>query len=720
MAKFEIPPASELTEPAYFVFFRSRLSTGEDYEPLVSSEVMARQIADGYGTFPLLFDGDLIPALPLLLYTLHLPRTRFDFHDISVRALKRAQRHVHMPHLIALLPLPFRAELARNIFSEYPKLILVPDDLSAAERSDIADAFTLVVEITSRSQLTGRLSRYWEMLYQALGVKRPAYIKASRELGDPLIGASLLPVQFVARQLGGGSDSAVPSSLKSQSDVLGFGAYNQALLSAIAEMEEAEVPRDEAERIAPDRIKEHRATFKCPVVLGLSGVSPKSPIRAMLRSASKHGIRSRRRELSDGKVERSVLGLLVAHRALSRNGLGILAQAVSDGAFQRLRDLELLWRHSSLRGPKPRSVWKALREIGESVAGTLRKEELSAITHASSLTCFSEFPIGLAILPGDTAPLCCRMPISYRPIVPLTRALQFELGPVPTCYLKENPRVIIVETIPQSSRVGRLSRVGWEAALDMLQSDSRIRADFVEVDSVEDFRRALAAHEYDIVVISAHGHLDNASGRAGIVLGRGDIQGPELGTGPKIVCLSACDVSSRGDGVVNISDLLFRQGALAVLAPMIPVDVRHNATLMVRFFIYISETIEGRTHMRSLDEAWHFTSMSNAVNDIVATNPAIGRWRHSGPREKSVINEFMLDKSVGRLRSNHVYEDTQEVLQEIARDRGMLPKFRAWLAGGYLPESAFYAFLGWPERMILHDEIFDEVGEALKESDSLR
>jgi hypothetical protein len=546
-------------------------------------------------------------------------------------------------------------------------------------------------------------------------VKKPLYINAFREVTEPLIAASLLPLQFVARQLGGGSDSVVPESLKSQSAILRVGSYNQALLSAIAEMEEAETPREEAEKKAPGMIKKHLTTFKCPVVLGLPGISPKSPIQELLASASKHGVRSRRREISDDRVERSVVGLLVAHRALSRNGIGVMARPVGDEAFHRLRRLELLWRQASANGPKPQAVWKILTEIGKSVVGTLRREELETIVHSSSLTCFGEFPIGLAILPGDTAPLCCRMPISYRPIVPLTRTLQFELAPVPTHYLKHNPKIVIVETIPESDLVGRLSRTGWRVALELLAANARIKADFVEVDSVEDFRRALAADQYDLAVISAHGYLDSGSGRAGIAIGEDRVQGPELGPLPKIVCLSACDVSSRGGGIVNISDLLFRQGAEAVLAPMIPVDVRRNATLMVRFFVYISETIEGRTHMRSLDEAWHFTFMSNAVNDILASNKSLGRWAHAGEQENSVLTEFMQHKSVGRLRTSHVYEDSREVLQEIASERGNLTKFNAWLTRGYLPESTFYAFLGWPEQMVLHDETLDEIGQALGE-----
>jgi CHAT domain len=711
---FEIPPPSQLTEPTYIVLFRSQSAQSGKYQPLVSAEVILRQIAEGYGTFPLMFDPDLVVALPLLWYSLNLPRTRFDFRDISVRALKQAQSQVNMSHAIALLPLPLLSGMGR-IIGEYPKVILVPDDLSEDERRELTALFPSVVEIASRAQLRGRLPILWQKLYQALSVTEPLYIRDFRELDEQPLRASLFPFYFVLRQLRGGSEKAVPHIFKSQAAVLRYAIRDQAVLSAIAEMEEEGLPRDQATKEAESKINEHRFTFRCPVVVALPGLSPKSYTRIVLADASKYRVRSRRRELADTRVEKSVLEFLVAHRALARNGLGILARPVDDEAFRHLRHLELLWRTSSTKGPKPHLVWRAMREIGKALERSFKGEELEALVHSSSLTCFSEFPIGIGILPGDTAPLCCRMPISYRPIVPLTRTLQFELAPIGMHYLKENPRVIICEAVPKSDRIGRLSRAGWTYALNMLRSDSRIKADFAEVDSVEELKDALrGGDDHDIAVISAHGRVDERSRAAGIVVGGKLVQGPELGNVPKIVCLSACDVSSRGSGLVNISDLLFRQGASVVLAPMIPVDVQRNALLMVRFFIYILEGIEGRPGMRSLDEAWHFAAMSNAVNDILAGSAPLQRWASGTSEEDSVVREFMLTKSVGKLRSNHVYEDTESVLADMARERGILPKWKAWMTRGYLPESAFYAMLGWPERTVLHSEALDDIAEALK------
>ncbi|MFC8407455.1 hypothetical protein ACFUG9_28280 [Streptomyces griseoincarnatus] len=40
------------------------------------------------------------------------------------------------------------------------------------------------------------------------------------------------------------------------------------------------------------------------------------------------------------------------------------------------------------------------------------------------LTVFSGFPLGLATPPGDTAPLAARLPLTYEPLLPLSRTVQ--------------------------------------------------------------------------------------------------------------------------------------------------------------------------------------------------------------------------------------------------------------------------------------------------------
>ena len=77
----------------------------------------------------------------------------------------------------------------------------------------------------------------------------------------------------------------------------------------------------------------------------------------------------------------------------------------------------------------------------------------------------------------------------------------------------------------------------------------------------------------------------------------------------------------------------------------------------------------------------------------------------------------MLTQSVGRIRKGHVYSDTEKIMQAMATERGKGVAFKAWLTNqGYVPESIFYMFLGWPERLILCDRQFEEARDFYGEA----
>jgi hypothetical protein len=55
----------------------------------------------------------------------------------------------------------------------------------------------------------------------------------------------------------------------------------------------------------------------------------------------------------------------------------------------------------------------------------------------------------------------------------------------------------------------------------------------------------------------------------------------------------------------------------------------------------------------------------------------------------------MISRSAGRLRGAHIYQDTQQVLGEIADDQGPGEQVRNWFRRpGYVPESLFHLFAG--------------------------
>ncbi len=126
--------------------------------------------------------------------------------------------------------------------------------------------------------------------------------------------------------------------------------------------------------------------------------------------------------------------------------------------------------------------------------------------------------------------------------------------------------------------------------------------------------------------------------------------------------------------------------------------------LTMRFLVNIAEMLAGRgNYGENLLQVWRHVQSGNAVLDILAGSPSLQAWGGSrAPSGRTVLEEFMTVRSVGRLHTGNIYDDTEAVLGAIADDMGLGDRVRNWFRNpGYLPESVFYAFAGSPERIHL-------------------
>jgi hypothetical protein len=402
----------------------------------------------------------------------------------------------------------------------------------------------------------------------------------------------------------------------------------------------------------------------------------------------------------DALIERAAIEFLATHRAIARGGIGFMLPSVPPEEFALLIQLEQHFAVPIQRGPV---VWRLLERLDVATRHMWTDALAGLVAHASTLTVYSNFPLGLLRLPGDTSPLTARVPIAYRPILPLTRAVQAELTYIPPVDLSARLLVLVAECIPADDPVGAASREGWGVAADIGSAEERITIEVVETLSVAALRAALADSRPDILVISAHGVLAKDRTVAGLQVGEEFLLGPGFGPLPPVVILSACHVAPRGAGAVSVTDLLLREGAVAVLGTQVPVEVGRNVMLMVRFLVYIAEVLAGREPHSTLLEVWHRVQTSNAVNDVLSGSPSLQAWGMTAPASGvPVIQEFMRHRSTGRLRGGHIYADTEDVLGEIADDQDDGTRVRNWFQKpGYVPESLFYVFAGAPERIYL-------------------
>jgi len=631
---------------------------------------------------------------------MHLPKSRFETLNLaSFKAVQNVATRFPRPHSIALIPdvLLESPALMRQLVEPYePTLIIAPPErFDTAHRVSSALDFTLApVSLDGLDQwvldghwatLTSRWSHEWPGAVD-LDPSPPLWswpieqdgsllslIRLSRLMGDPL---KELPIY----------DSPFDSALKLR--------YRRVQLDALVQLDDEGVGPDEVGALLPKAMSQ-RAGARARLSISLPGVSS----RYIRFSAGSNTVTES--TFDDGYPE--VRTLLVAHSALSDDSAGlVLEDALPPEAFHALADLERHW----IERAQPAVVRRLLARMDASASSLWSDPMIAALKSASSIDAFTNFPIGLLTLPGDTSPLAARIPISYRPVNPLTRALQFELSPQVPYDLSHGFKVLVAECIRDSDPVGRLSRMGWKLlAQELSGSATPIELTVRETLRPEEVRAAVAEVRPDILVLSAHGFSAPQSNLAGLVVGDSPSMGDDLGDMPPLVVLSACHTSPRGGGVVSVADLLIRAGATAVLSTLVPVDVRHNSQLMSRFFLHLALAAGSAASEpeASILDVWHRVQTSNVVVDLAYGNSKLQRW-FSAAEGPSPLEQFMAPNQSIPLRLPHLYADAEARLIQIAKRKGEGEGKRVqnWLrVPGYLPESLMYTMLGKPSSLIL-------------------
>ncbi len=679
MSPVDIPP------PLYIVTCDIASVMDQPVEPLL-------MVGDSEPIQAGLFDERLLPALIGIRYALHLPKTRFDTLDLPLRAIDAAQDD---PRKIRVLLAPTdylkREEHLTALSSVYDLILVIcpPASHAVAREASRKHGFTLpAVTFDELSQET--LDRHWNDLTAAWSKDWPGTFAldpaAPRWTDGTYTGGSDISFKRMAKLLGMPSNepTCYEDPAKGALDVLELRMRTKALI----QLEDAGTTPEECLVEFPKKMRELMPSMRARVSLCLPGVAPRY---------RKKSARPTSDELWSGHPD--VLSLLVAHDSTACESMGVLLPAVPDSLFHALAALEQHW----IDGPNPAKVRTLLRRLDVAASSMWSGSLPAVVGRATSLHAFTNFPIGLLTLPGDTAPLATRAPIAYRTVNPLTRALQIELTPGTGADMSGNLRILIAECIPESDPVGSASRVAWGVAVSQLSSKS-VSFEIRETLTCDDLRAAIADYEPSILIISAHGFQDKDRNVAGLVVGEEHTIGVDLGEMPPLVILSACHTGPRGGGVVAVSDMLIAAGATAVLSTLVPVSVFHNSDYMVRFLVYLSEATQGREPETNVMEVWHRVQTLSVVTDMFYGNQKLGEWAHKRVDGESPTEEFMLRASKGRLRPGHTYQAAEDVLVEIADRRGQGDKVRAWLQSpGYVPESMMYTMVGYPELIQLRD-----------------
>lgn len=643
------------------------------------------------------FDEALLPALPGIWYAMHLPKSRFETLDLPFKGVQDQVAGARS-HAIALIPddLLGKPRLMQRLAAPYQPTLIITSDESLSTAQSVSELCGFLLPPVTLDQLDQELlTEHWHALAQAwAGDWMPGVSLDETALiwsWPPPPDGSLLSLQRIRRLMGDAFqtlpefDGPFWSAARTRHSRVQLDA-----LAALGSDDQNTTPDDEAFQAA---LRFASDSTRTKLTLGLSGTAPRYKKLAAGQLNGNGSITFR-----DSYPEVSTL--LVTHAATADDSMGlVLDEVLTPQMFQSLAELESHWQGP----PRPRGVRRILTRLDKAAEHIWTEPFIAAVRSASAIEAFTDFPLGLLTMPGDTSPLSTRLPINYRSVNPLTRALQLELSPPISRDLSTGFRVLIAECIPERDPVGRLSRLAWRAVNDEMSAGGfAVEVSTIETRSRAALRAAITETQPDVLVLSAHGFSAPESNIAGVVIGEEMSLGDDLGPMPPLVVLSACHTSPRGSGAVNVGDLLIRAGAEAVLSTLVPVDVRHNAQLVARFFRYLALAVSGDSEysMRTVMDVWHEVQGLNVIIDLTYGNNRLAEWAFSGSPETSPVGRFMAGPH--GLRRGHLYVDAEDRLITIATEMGEEQRVRSWLSSpGYLPESLMYTMLGRPQNLLL-------------------
>jgi hypothetical protein len=398
------------------------------------------------------------------------------------------------------------------------------------------------------------------------------------------------------------------------------------------------------------------------------------------------------------KEENFAIQILGCHRAIKEHSLYMNLNQIKSEMFDVLFEIE-----DHCQGDiSNKYIWKSLKKLGKLFNDGLTDFEKKEILTAESIRYFSDFPIGICILPNMTSPLSCSKPISGISLTPLIRDYQLEFGKNKTHVVSNLCKVIVIECVKPDDRIYKLSKEAWEHVCDTSKILNHLQIELEEATSVFSFKKILKKHNNaDILVISAHGEYDINKNLTGFHI-RDELWMANDSDYwvPPVVIFSACHVSPKGRGSINVSELLFRNGAISIIGTLIPINVISNIYLMNRFFVYINESFDN-PKLNTLDKIWHHVIATHAVIEISNTTQKLKKWISTKKEDISPLEQFMLIDSVGKIRGNHAYNDTIKILTQIAK-RDNLDTYLEQVidSQGVFPESVFYTLYGHADKVI--------------------
>ena len=153
------------------------------------------------------------------------------------------------------------------------------------------------------------------------------------------------------------------------------------------------------------------------------------------------------------------------------------------------------------------------------------------------------------------------------------------------------------------------------------------------------------------------------------------------------------------------------------MGTFIPVNALRNSILLSRLYSSISEAQKASKRYRTLSACWADVAATNIINELVVESTSFRDWiMGKDSYGKLRLASFELERSKGKLHTRTVYSDTCEVLKQMLHEEGLDGKFDNIVSQeDYSPESFFYQWLGFPENVLLYDDVWHKWEEAAED-----
>ena len=372
----------------YVVFFHAKSNYIGNYNPIINIS----NVHDfSYGQTMHIWDNELNGIIPAIWYIMHLPRNAFDTSSCDIEVILHSYDEAHN---IIILPFYDNEDIDNklSLLIDDVTLIICEDDVLSSVQNKYKNVKTRIGLVNISSLTSDLLQEHWKQL-------ATQYHSMKKETEMCLIDSSfclmneserkIIPLIPLANQFG--YTNQLVQDIKEITSKHNCNKYMLALTRRVLDTWNLMINTDKGLKARTEKIvKESKLFRQLPMVITFPGTM-------------KHQCARFNRSDKLTIAENEVIQSLGIHRATAKKAIYLELDCVPQSMYTDLASLEEHCKNS--RNINCNYVWRILRKLGKDMAQVLGDNPIDIINHISHIIAFSDFPIGLAILPDCSEPL---------------------------------------------------------------------------------------------------------------------------------------------------------------------------------------------------------------------------------------------------------------------------------------------------------------------------